>query len=90
MKRLSLTFSILLSFTQIQAQVVFNRAYHDVSEEPNPFLITINSEIYFTTQDKETSDYPYYFLYKHDASATTAITENQEAKKTEAKVEGSK
>jgi hypothetical protein len=30
------------------------------------------------------------FLYKHDASATTAITENQEAKKTEAKVEGSK
>jgi hypothetical protein len=68
MKKLLLTFSILASITQTYAQVVFNRAYHDVSEEPNPFLININSEIYFTTQDKETYDYPYYFLYKHDAN----------------------
>ncbi len=52
----------------MHAQVVSNKAYHDVSEEPNPFLITINSEIYFTTQDKETYDFPYYFLYKHDAN----------------------
>jgi hypothetical protein len=68
MKRLLLTFSILFSIAQIQAQVVFNRAYHDLSEAANPFLININSELYFTTQGRDASNFENCFLYKYDAT----------------------
>jgi hypothetical protein len=69
MKKLLLTFSILASITQTYAQVVFNRAYHDVSEVANPFLLAIHGDIYYTSSRYATHSAS-SLLYKHTGIGT--------------------
>jgi hypothetical protein len=71
MKKLLLILITALIFKTSVSQTSFNRAYHSINEQPNPFVVSIHGDIYFTTQnyDANQSINPTNaFLYKHSNS----------------------
>jgi hypothetical protein len=58
-------FISILSFT---AQSNFNRAYHGINEICNPFIIEIGSNIFYTTQNIDATNFGFNHLYNHSAS----------------------
>jgi hypothetical protein len=60
---------IVLSFIILQkgaAQGTFNRAYHNINEKPNPFLLQIFGDLFFTSTCFEAYDYGKSYLYKYN------------------------
>jgi hypothetical protein len=68
MKKLLPAILFFLAISQLSAQESFNRAYHDVNEHPNPFLVSIYGDLYFTTQRFDAGSFGLCYLYKHSAS----------------------
>ncbi|WP_317897037.1 T9SS type A sorting domain-containing protein [Aurantibacillus circumpalustris] len=65
MKKLLLFAASLLSISQINSQELYNRAYHDVNEKPNSFIIKIYNDLYFTSRNIDPIAKNY--LYKHNS-----------------------
>jgi hypothetical protein len=68
MKKALLFAALILNTTCSLAQVIVNRAYHNRSERPNPFLVEIYGDLYFTTQGLSSGDFGKCFLYKHNSN----------------------
>src|SRR6187431_52291 len=68
MKKTLLHFCFAFCLIQVQAQTSFNKAYHAISESPNPGLINIGTDLYFTSQGNDASNFQNCFIYKYDAA----------------------
>jgi|GEM_PF-1648937 len=68
MKKLLLCLAFLSAIGQMIAQTSFNKAYHDINEKPDPFLVNINGDLYFTTGSYDVQHFGQTNLYKHDAA----------------------
>ena len=56
----------LLGFSGFQAQVAFNRAYHDVNETVNPFVVNLNGNYFFMSTNIDAMNFGNIHLYKID------------------------
>jgi len=68
MKKLLIFFALFTTLDEASAQSAFNRAYHSASETPNPFLVSINSNVYFTTQSHDVGAFDVCYVYKHTST----------------------
>ncbi len=66
MKKFLLFSGVLLSFLNLNAQTVFNKAYHDINERSNPFVVEVNNYIYFTSTLYNANHVGETYLYKHN------------------------
>jgi len=68
MKKLLLFFVLITMINQLFAQKTYSKAYHDINEYPNQFLVNIYGDMYFSTQSYDVPNFGQCHLYKHNGA----------------------
>jgi hypothetical protein len=69
MKKNLLLFASCLVFKGLFSQITFNHAYHEKNEMAQPYLVTINNDLYFMTMSMDVGSTSNY-LYRHTNTGT--------------------